>query len=309
VAPTSLAFAAQPVGTVGPAQTVTVRNDGPGPSTVDLTSAGPFALTDACAGVVLHRAESCAFGVSSAPTEEGPQSGSATVTTGNPVWEGTVTEVALRGEASPAIAQMLIQPETLAFGPQVVGTASAPVTVTATNISSLPMAVSAAVGEGSTDFVLGPADPGCANVAPGASCRITISFIPSALGARTGRLDVTGAVGTSVIPRQIAITGTTATPTLEFSPTVVQEGRVTFLTGENFLPGVPAELQWSAGLTNVREIVPDAHGRFRTALVLLSGAPRGERILTVLMPTVGDVKSEPLLVVSRSAQPPDFERN
>jgi hypothetical protein len=305
VAPTSLTFADQPVGTTGPTQAVTVRNDGPGPSTVTVAPTGPFALTDHCAGVVLHRGESCTLDLASAPTVEGPQSGDATVTTGNPVWSGIVADVALSGNGTGA--QLLVAPATLDFAPQVVGIASRPILLTVTNLGHQSMEVTAALGAGATDYVL--SSTSCPVLTPGASCQLPVRFKPSVLGARPGRVDVSATVGPTVLTAQIPATGTTAPPTLTFSPTVVQEGRVTFLQGEGFLPGVPVLLQWSVGLSNVRQVVPDAAGRFETPIVVLTGAPRGQRILTMVMPGIGSVQSEPLLVVSRSAQPPDFERD
>ena len=43
---------------------------------------------------------------------------------------------------------------------------------------------------------------------------------------------------------EASLSGPTTEPTLAFTPTVSPEGRVVFVLGESFLPGLPVELTW-----------------------------------------------------------------
>jgi hypothetical protein len=80
-----------------------------------------------------------------------------------------------------------LSPANLSFAPQLLGTTSAPVTLTLTNngASALSVAGLSLSGSNSGDFAI--AD----DVAAGGTCKFTVSFTPGAQGSRTATLSVT----------------------------------------------------------------------------------------------------------------------
>jgi hypothetical protein len=267
---------------------------------------GPFQLTDGCEGVSLHRGESCVITVSFAPTSSGEQDGTVTVTSASFAWTGAVEIVGLAGESVPLL--LTLEPSALDFPRTGIGRESEPITVTATNLGSLPMTLATTVDDGEDDFDVEPDPDSCGELSAGASCTLDATFRPSELGDLAGRLQVVGTVAGLSYPQELALTGSTTSPAVEFSPEVTREGRVVFVSGENFLPEVPVRLTWDTGQVAVPEIVPDEEGAFSAPVVILTGRGPGVRNLTVSMPTVkdSDVAAPPLLVVLGSAQPPDF---
>jgi hypothetical protein len=118
---------------------------------------------------------------------------------------------------------------------------------------------------------------------------------------------VLAAVGGSVVSQVVPVGGAAKAPEITFAPAVAHEGRVTFVSGEFFLPGVPLQLEWSRGPVAVPLVIPDASGSFTVPTVVIKGPGAGPRTLTVTMPLVSQpVEASPLMVVVGSAQPPDF---
>jgi hypothetical protein len=124
--------------------------------------------------------------------------------------------------AYPAAPAMTLNPTSLSFGSQQVGTESAASTVTVTNSGNAPLTVTSAVASG--DFVESDHCVGTA-IAVSASCTVSINFAPTATGTRTGLLTVYGNVsggqatatltGNATAAAAIVLTPTTLT----FDPT------------------------------------------------------------------------------------------
>ncbi len=306
VSPGSIEFPTQQVDTVGPPRTVTVTNLGPGPVTVTTAVTGPFQVTDGCDGLSLHRGETCLVTVSFAPTSGGDQEGTVTVTSDSFAWTGAVEIVGLAGESVPLL--FTVEPGALDFPTTGIGLESEPITVTATNLGSLPMTLAAAVTTGEKDFAVEPDPETCTELAPGASCELETTFVPSGLGDLAGLLQVVGTVEGLPYTQDLPATGAAAAPSVEFSPEVTREGRVVFVSGEHFLPGKPVKLTWDTGQVAAPVIIPDDEGAFSAPVVILTGRGPGIRQLVVSMPSVkeSDVEAPPLLVALGSAQPPDF---
>ena len=100
----------------------------------------------------------------------------------------------LLAPGGPTFAQRPLEPAKLSFGNQVVNQSSAALTATLKNSEAEPLAIRRIAidgGNASSDFVLGgdcPVSP--RTLSTGASCRITVTFTPSALGPRTATLTV-----------------------------------------------------------------------------------------------------------------------
>jgi len=112
--------------------------------------------------------------------------------------------------STPALVQITVSQQptvslsatSLGFGEQPVGTASGAQTVTLTNTSMVPLTIASitASGDFTRTFTC------LSTLAPGASCSISVSFTPTALGLRSGTLMITdNAVGS---PQTVALGGT-----------------------------------------------------------------------------------------------------
>ena len=77
----------------------------------------------------------------------------------------------------------------MAFGNQAVGTTSAPLTLTLTNIGSETVNVSAAANSNTADFAITANT--CTTLTQATSCSITLTFHPTATGARYATVTVT----------------------------------------------------------------------------------------------------------------------
>jgi hypothetical protein len=108
-----------------------------------------------------------------------------------------------------------VSPSSLAFGSQLVGTASSPQTVTLTNSAGAPLSI--------TKIALGGANPGqftrssaCpSTLAAGASCQINVAFKPSSRGGKSAVLSISDNAPNS--PQTVALTGQGLAPVVGLS--------------------------------------------------------------------------------------------
>jgi hypothetical protein len=182
-----LVFGGQLVNTASTAQTVVFTNTGSG--AVSITSVTPsanFTDTTNCTGSIAQ-GSSCSINVVFAPAATGPLSGTLTIA------DSAGTQVAtLQGRGvSKGLA---VSPSFVIFGAQVVGATSQAQTLTVTNTGTAaltlnPIAVS-------NNFI---ESDQCSSIAlqAGASCSISLSFAPTAIGTLQGSL-VVGDTGGSV---------------------------------------------------------------------------------------------------------------
>jgi hypothetical protein len=136
-------------------------------------------------------------------------------TYGRGIWE-----IPLLTAMTPAAPTMTLSAGSLTFVMQAVGTASAPQTVTVTNLGNAPLTVSKIVAP--VDFV---ETDNCAGVSGGIGagtiCAVQVSFLPTATGPRSGVLTVYGNVaggqatatlsGTGMPPAAILLSPTSVT--------------------------------------------------------------------------------------------------
>ncbi len=156
-------------------------------------------------------------------------------TYGRGVWQAPLLTASY-----PAKPVMTVSPTSLVFAAQSSGTASAAQTVTVTNTGNATLTVSRVTTTG--DF---SETNTCTTVAVGASCTVSVVFLPTATGARTGVLTIYGNVAGGQATVSLSGTGTTAasivlTPLfLNFAPTTIgstasnSTGSVPFLTVSN----------------------------------------------------------------------------
>ena len=216
IAPASLSFSAQVVGTTSSARTVTVLSNGTGPLQVsNVVATAPFSQTNNC-GALMAPAASCTIQVSFAPTVVGTASGSVTITDN----AGT-QKVTLSGSGS---APVTFSPTSLSFG-NVVEATSSTRTITLTNRLNSTLTVSSVAVSGVSGPFAVASNTCSAGVAAGASCTVGVTFSPAKVGSATGTLTFNDSAITS--PQTVSLSGTGGAPvtlsvtSLSFSTTVV----------------------------------------------------------------------------------------
>ena len=194
-----LSFATQLVGTASAARAVTVTNTGTTALTISsLQTSGPFTAKSGCGSRVAAGAK-CEIHVTFSPTSQGQKSGLITL---HDSASSKPQIIELNGIGTVAE----VQPETLNFGTQVVGTKSAPQPVTLTNTGSAAISITEiSIYElYYKDFQESNNCP--SSLAPQASCTINVTFKPGEKGAHTATLDISDSGGGS--PQKVSLSGT-----------------------------------------------------------------------------------------------------
>ena len=232
LSPTSLSFGNQNVGTTSVAKTVTLTNSGTASLTINSiglsgTNPSDFAQTNTCplSPATLATSASCSISVTFTPGAAGTRSASLTISD-NAV--GSPHSVALSGTGTTPTPAVTLSPSSLSFGNQQINTTSTSQTVTLTNSGTAALTISsiALTGTNSGDFAQTntcPLSP--ATLATSASCSISVTFTPSATGARSASLTISdNAVGS---PHSVSLTGTGTSapaPAVTLSPTSLSFG-------------------------------------------------------------------------------------
>ncbi len=181
--PLSLNFGYEGIGITSKPQPLAFRNMGSAALTVNsLQVTGDFAETDNCVGTIAAGGN-CTVNATFTPTYAGTRFGTITIAdSGN----NTPTVMNLQGTGQDG-GDISWSPTILNFSPIAVGTSGAPQTVTLSNIGNLPVTVSS--------IYLNPATSNfsqtnnCPEVfSPGASCSVTVTFTPTAVGYLTATL-------------------------------------------------------------------------------------------------------------------------
>ena len=208
LAPSSLTFGAQMVGTTSDYQTIFLTNAGDTAlmSVAVAIRAGDFQVLSHC-GTSLSGHAACSMQVAFAPTAVGTRTGTLVVTD-----EYGSQAVALTGTAV-AVPTVALTPDTLTFPLTVVGqrTTSQQVFVTNAGAGQLGVGTISITG----DFIETD-DCGGRMVTGPYSCNLQVSFVPTAPGTRTGVITVNGTqpgqqgtamvTGTAVAPAAITLT-------------------------------------------------------------------------------------------------------
>ena len=204
----SLTFPPTPVGSVSPAQVLTVKNIGT--STVTVKSylfsgkgANDFELTAKTCVTTLAAGASCTLSVAFKPATTGTQTASLIATDSS---SDSPQTIALNGTGAkqPTVS---LSPVSLTFATTKVGTTSAAQTLTLTNTGSVAMSAKSFsfTGPNATSFVLSFKTCGT-SLAAGASCTLSVAFKPAATGTLTASLSaVDNAVGS---PQAAGLKGT-----------------------------------------------------------------------------------------------------
>ncbi|MGB9072202.1 MAG: choice-of-anchor D domain-containing protein [Terriglobales bacterium] len=197
VAPASLAFGNQTLGTTSTAQSIVVTNTGANPITVSaITPTGDFAQTNNCTATPVAVGGSCTINVTFSPTLGGDRSGAVTISDNA---QGNPHIVTLSGTGLAGVAHL--DASSLSFSALTVGTTSSAQTITVTNSGNGALTVASVLATG--DFAQ---TNNCTTVAAnGGTCAIEVTFTPTSSGTRTGTLTLADSAADS--PQLVSLTG------------------------------------------------------------------------------------------------------
>jgi len=197
--PTSVTFAAYLVGTTSKMIPVTLQNTGNQPLAVTtIATTGDFGQTNNCPASLAVLAQ-CTVQVTFSPAAAGIFKGTVTVT--DNAFDSPQT-VALSGTGT----FVKDTPYSTGFGSQKVGTTSLPQTIAITNTGTTTVSIFnvSIMGADPADFAQ-TNDCG-STLKSGASCKITVTFTPTATGTRQAVVEMFDTDGGS--PQKTFVTGT-----------------------------------------------------------------------------------------------------
>jgi len=199
---TKVVFPTQLVGTTSAKVKVTLSNTGSAPLDVfSVYSTGDFAQTNNCPASLLA-GSGCAINITFKPADIGTRTGVITISDNNGNDNKSQQQISLTGTGTV----VSLSPSKLTFPPQTVGTTSGPQKVTLTNHSLSAVGINgiAISGPDKGDFAQANT---CGNVVQARStCTISVTFKPTAVGARTATVNVNDTGGGS--PQHISLAGT-----------------------------------------------------------------------------------------------------
>jgi hypothetical protein len=198
----SFTFAAQQVQTQSTAQTLTITSSGNAPlSFTTLAITGDYSETDNCAGQTLAVNATCTVQIVFAPTATGTRSGQLTIYANIAGGQATVS---LTGTGT-APAAITFTPPALTFAAMLVNQTTTPQTITVANTGGTTATLQTPVISG--DFAISNNTCG-STLAANTACSISVTFTPTASGARSGTLSLTDSAGTQTAQ----LTGTGQSP-------------------------------------------------------------------------------------------------
>jgi hypothetical protein len=226
---TTVNFAPQAVGTTSAAKSVTITNTGTDTLNITAMSTSGDYSSSTCPSSLAPSAY-CVVSITFSPQGGGPRNGTLTIQDDA---AGSPHTVQLNGTGlGPGVA---FSPPGLDFGPVSMGSTSSGRTVQLTNSGSAALTITSITASG--DFHSTDSCPrGPATLAANASCTITVTFTPTAPGARTGTLTVTDNAGDS--PQLYGLKGIGAKAT--YTAVITTQARLTNSDGATWQPVDPA---------------------------------------------------------------------
>jgi hypothetical protein len=199
----SLAFGSVSVGQTSPGQTITVTNTGAVAASNMSYPAAPakFNKSGTCAGATLGAGASCTIVLSYSPTAAGADNATYTFTGGGKSFPIALSGTGVTGTPPPTGQLSMVTSVTMPA--TTVGAASAPQSVSVSNIGGAAVTVSSITSSNAGEFAVSGST--CGSVAAGGGCTFNVTFIPAATGARSASITVASS-GTGS-PHTILVSG------------------------------------------------------------------------------------------------------
>jgi hypothetical protein len=294
--PTTLAFGNQQINTSSTAQTITITSSGTASLVINsIAVSGDYSQTNTCGTLPLSLAPatSCAVSVTFKPTATGSRPGTLIITDNTTA--GTETAPLTGTGTAPAAT---LNPTSLTFSSQALGTTSSPQTITITSSGTASLVISAigVSGDYKQSNTCGTLPK---TLAPLATCAVAVNFAPTANGTRTGTLTIND--NTAIGVESASLTGTGVTVTLTsiavtpVNPSVTANSTQQFIATGTYSDGsnadVTATSTWASTNTSAATI---------SATGLATGVAGGT---TTISATIGSVSGSTLLTVTTSGLP------
>jgi hypothetical protein len=222
--PTSLGFGGENVGQTSAPMPSTLTNIGNAPLTISnigLGGADPgdFAQMNDCplSPSTLAPKSSCTIMATFTPLSEGAQAAFISITDDA---SGSPQNVHLTGTGIAPVADL--SPANLNFGNQNVGATSAPMSVTLTNSGNATLTITSITITGTNFGDFAQTNTCGSTLAPRAKCAISVTFTPTAIGARSASLSVTDNAAGS--PQAVSLSGNGTAPAVNLAPTSLTFG-------------------------------------------------------------------------------------
>ncbi|AEU38232.1 choice-of-anchor D domain-containing protein [Granulicella mallensis] len=181
--PATVDFGSTTVGVASSGQVFTLTNTGE--AAIDITSVtatGDYTATSNCGSSLATTPNTCTINVVLTPTATGTRTGTLTVVTSGGTYTSTLTGTGSAPVPTPpSLSSTAVSFPTTALG----STTQQMVTVTNSAAITLPVLVSVSTGDFTQTNTCGTM------LAANATCIVTVSFKPTAVGTRTGTLTVT----------------------------------------------------------------------------------------------------------------------
>ncbi|MFN8536778.1 MAG: choice-of-anchor D domain-containing protein [Thermomicrobiales bacterium] len=205
VSPPQLTFAPQQIGTQSGTQQIIVSNNGNVPVTIDGAAVvgANYVLANGAGntcqtGVILGVGESCSLWVAFQPVAPpGAKNAQVNISYHSAAVAAGVVSVLLRGNA--ITPNGTVSPLQLDFGFQEVGTMSSPQTVTFTNTGTEIIVIPVVSVTPAGQFAIQSDSCSGASVLPGATCTISVTFLPTVAGSHEASLTVGALPNQSVV--------------------------------------------------------------------------------------------------------------
>jgi hypothetical protein len=199
LSPTSLAFATQILNTVSAGKIITLTNTGTASLTLaSIAASGDFAQTNTC-GTSVAAGGKCTISVTFKPTAIGTRAGAISILDNA---AASPQKASLTGTGT----QAKLSAATLAFPVTTLGVKSAAKNVTLTNVGTTTLTISGVSITGTNAVDFSQTNTCGTSLPAGASCTISVTFSPTAIGSRIGSVAITDMGGGS--PQSIALSGT-----------------------------------------------------------------------------------------------------
>ena len=195
--PTSLTFPDTPPGQLSAVRTILLLNSGNGPLAIgSVTISGDFLEADSCANRTLPAGQSCSLNVHFQPAGGGPRTGTLVIGTdaGGSAGVGTgnsTSVVPLSGSGQSSFS-IVLSPSALSFGSVAVNTTSSVQNITISNTGTGSGPVGAVQITG--DYVV-KANTCGSSLGTQTGCTVSVAFVPTASGTRTGMFSITDGAG------------------------------------------------------------------------------------------------------------------
>ncbi len=217
--PSSVNFGNQGINTTSSPQTITILNRGTAPLTISSftitgANAADFSADTFECPLTLAVNATCTIDVRFTPSALGNRSANLIIADNDPTSPQSITLSGAGITPGPAVT---LNPTSLTYGNQVLGTTSTSQTITLTSSGTVPLSISSIslTGTNAGDFAQTNNCPTSNTLAVGASCTITVTFTPSANGTRSASVTITDNASNS--PQSAALSGTGLTATIYFS--------------------------------------------------------------------------------------------